>query len=189
MPLLQADVPPGGDYATNCQDYALEAETFPLWAASGTAILGTGGSVYGTAINVRRTFTVTNLVASVTTAGATLTASSSWGLLFNSAGTLLGKSVDQSTNWASAGLSTMPLTAVGSLTLTPGLYWGAVVSTGSTLPIFAKSGAPLLLFNNAVGVAISRCGILATSITTAPANITPGSITQTAAVPYWFGLS
>jgi hypothetical protein len=190
MPLLQADVDNGVSDMIGCLDYGVAVESFPAWAASGTAILGTAGSVYGTAIQVRRTITVTSLLAHVTTAGGTLTAGDSWGLLYSSAGTLLGQSTDQATPWATAGLSTMALTAkaTGSLTLSPGLYWGAVVSTGTTLPTFAKAGAPQALFNAGLAVGISRCGILATSITTTPAAITPGSIAQANSQPYWFGL-
>jgi hypothetical protein len=187
MPLLGADITPDSD-SVGAQDYGLEYEAFPLYAASGTQLLAAGGSVYGTAIQVRRPFTVTSLVASVTTAGGTLTANSSWGLLFNSAGKLVGKSADQSTAWATAGLQTMALTAVTSLTLPAGMYWGAVVSTGTTLPTFAKSGTPQALFNQGLGVALSRCGVLATSVTTAPTDITPASITQSTAQPIWFGL-
>lgn|SRR5512142_110928 len=187
MPITGADITADSD-SLGCQDYGLEYETFPAYAAGGTAILGTAGSVYGTAIQVRRGFTVTSLVASVTTAGGTLTAGDSWGLLFNSAGTLVAKTADQATAWQTAGLQTMALTAVTSLTLPAGMYWCGVVSTGTTLPTFAKSGAPAALFNNGLAVSLSRCGILATSITTTPANITPANITQTGSQPYWFGL-
>lgn len=187
MPLLGADITADSD-ALGSLDYGLEYETFPLYAAGSTTILGAGGSVYGTAIQVRRPFTVTSLVTSVTTAGATLTANSSWGLLFNSSGTLVGKTADQSTAWATAGLQTMALTAVTSLTLPAGMYWCAVVSTGTTLPTFARSGVTQSHFNNNVAASISRCGILATSVTTSPGNITPSSIAQTNSQPYWFGL-
>lgn len=188
MPLLTADSFDG--LVTDSHDFGFEVETFPLAAASSTAILTTGGSVFGVALNVRRTFTASNLVASITTAGATLTANSNWGLLFNSAGTLIGQSADQSTAWTSTGLITMALTAksTGSLTLAPGLYWAAVVGTGTTLPVFAKSGAPVSLYNAGVSAALSRTGVLATSVTTAPGNITPSSITQSTGLPYWFGL-
>lgn len=187
MPLLGSDITPDSD-SIGAQDYGLEYETFPMYGASGTQLLAAGGSVYGTAIQVRRTTTVTSLVASITTAGATLTVNESFGLLFNSAGTLVAKTGDQSTNWATAGLQTMALISVTSLTLPAGLYWAAVVSTGTTLPTFAKSGAPAALYNNGLAVNLSRCGVLATGVTTSPGNITPSSITQATAQPLWFGL-
>lgn len=179
-------------------DFGYECETFPSWScgASGT-ILTTAGSVFGSALVVRRKVTVTNLVANATVAGGTLTAGQCWGLLYNSAGTLLGQSADQATPWATAGLQTMALTAAstGALTLTPGLYWGAVVATGTTLPTFSRTamgGASVALaaaqYNAQFSASLARCGVLATSITTTPAAITPASITKATGIPYWFGL-
>ena len=179
-------------------DFGYEVETFPSWAcgASGT-ILTTAGSVFGSALIVRRKVTITNLVANVTVAGGTLTAGDCWGLLYNSAGTLLGQSADQATPWATAGLSTMALAAssTGALTLTPGLYWGGVVATGTTLPTFSRAamgGASVALaaaqYNAQFSASLARCAVLATSITTTPANITPASNTKATGIPYWFGL-
>ena len=178
-------------------DFGYEVETFPVWANTSGTILTTAGSVFGTALNVRRKVTVSSLVANVTVAGATLTATNCWGLLYNSAGTLLGQTADQATPWATAGLQTMALTAAstGALTLTPGLYWGAVVATGTTLPTFSRAaigGASVALvaahYNGPAGAAVARCGVLATSITTTPAAITPASITKATGIPFWFGL-
>lgn len=182
------------------EDFGLSAWTFPIPSCHTTGkILTTGGSVFGSAIYVRRTITVANLVANVTVAGGTLTASDCWGLLYNSSGTLLAQSADQSTPWATAGMQTMALTVVSgqSLTLQPGMYWGAVVGTGTTLPTFAVAGnaaaavsiaADSAFYNYGVSAAFSRCGVLATSITTTPANITPANITQSTGLPIWFGL-
>lgn len=181
-------------------DFGFEAWTFPIHNCHTTGkILTTGGSVFGSAIFVRRTFTMTNLVAMVTVAGGTLTAGDCWGLLYNSSGTLIAQSADQTTPWSTAGLQTMALTAKTgqSLTLQPGMYWGAVVGTGTTLPTFAVSGHAAAVvsiaqdsafYNATVGASVSRCGVLATSITTTPANITPSSITQATGLPLWFGL-
>lgn len=188
MPVNASDTWDG--LVADSHDFGLEVESFPLASAAGTAILAAGGSVFGTALIVRRAFTATSLLASVTTAGATLTANSNWGLLIRADGTLIAQSADQSTAWATAGLQTMALTAKSgqSLLLQPGLYWGAVVGTGTTLPTFARSGAPAALYNMGLAAAISRAGVLATGVTTAPANITPANITQATAQPYWFGL-
>jgi hypothetical protein len=179
-------------------DFGYEVETFPSWAcdAAGT-ILTTAGAVFGSALVVRRKVTITNLVANITVAGGTLTANDCWGLLYNSAGTLLGQSANQATLWATAGLQTMALTAssTGSLTLTPGLYWGGVVATGTTLPTFSRSamgGASVALaaaqYNAQFSASLARCGVLATSITTTPAAITPANITKATGIPLWFGL-
>jgi hypothetical protein len=178
-------------------DFGYEVESFPVYACASGTILTTAGSVFGVALNVRRAFTATNLVMNVTVAGATLTASDCWGLLYNSAGTLLGQSADQSTLWATAGLQTMALTAAstGALNLTPGLYWAAVVATGTTLPTFSRAamaGASVALaaaqYNGQYSAALARCAVLATSITTTPANITPASNTKATGIPYWAAL-
>lgn len=182
----------------DAHDFGFEAESFPLYACGATGtILTTAGSVFGTAIYVRRRVTVSHLVANITVAGATLTASNCWGMLYDSTGDLLGQTADQSTAWATAGLQKMALTAsgTGKLTLNPGLHWGAVVATGTTLPTFSRSAlssASVALaaaaYNANVAAAKSRCGVLATSITTTPADITPASITQATGIPIWFAL-
>jgi hypothetical protein len=182
----------------NSFDFGYEVESFPVasCAASGT-ILTTAGSVFGVALIVRRSFTVTNLVMNVTVAGGTLTAGDCWGLLYNSAGTLIGQSADQTTPWQTAGLQTMALTAAstGSLSITPGLYWAGVVATGTTLPTFSRAamgGASVALaaaqYNGQYSAALARCAVLATSITTTPANITPASNTKATGIPYWAAL-
>lgn len=189
------DIADGG----NANDFGLVAETFPIYscATSGT-ILTTAGSVYGSAIFIREKVTISTLYMNVTVAGATLTAGQCWGLLYNSSGTLIGQSADQSTPWATAGLQTMALaaSATGSLTLPAGMYWGACVATGTTLPTFSRSAmssASVALvssfYNLGAGAAQSRTGVLATGITTTPANITPSAITQATGIPYWLGLN
>jgi hypothetical protein len=187
-----------GQILADSFDFGYECESFPVYAcANAGTILTTAGSVFGVALNVRRNFTCTNLVMNVTVAGGTLTASDCWGLLYKSDGTLLGQSADQSTLWATAGLQTMALTAAttGALNLTPGLYWAAVVATGTTLPTFSRAGmggASVALaaaqYNGQYSASLARCGVLATSITTTPAAITPASITKTTGIPLWAAL-
>lgn len=169
-------------------DLNLDAWAFDFHAAGGTAILGTAGSVYGSQIIVRSAFAPTNLVAHITTAGGTLTASDCWGLLFSNAGTLVGQTAQQATLWATAGLQVMPFTTLSPGTLQPGKYWAAFVATGTTLPTFATSSAPLLLANMGTSAALARFGILATAVTTTPASITPASIAITGALPIWAAL-
>jgi hypothetical protein len=194
MPDIRSDK--NFDVDPSCRDYGYEAETFPAYACTAGTILTTAGSVFGSRIIVRRRVTVSTLVANVTVAGGTLTAGSTWGLLYSADGDLRGQTADQSTPWATAGLQTMALTAAGAgLTLDPGIYWGAVVATGTTLPTFSRAavgGASVALvsaqINAGLAAAKSVCGVLATSITTTPADITPGSITQATGIPFWFGL-
>lgn len=197
MPELVSDLQDVNDGGISASDFGLTAWSFPISACAATGtILTTAGSVFGSAIWVRRKVTVSHLVANITVAGATLTADQCWGLLYSSDGDLRGQSTQQATAWATAGLQSMELTAAGAgLTLQPGMYWGAVVATGTTLPTFSRSAmgsasAALAsaFYNHGAGAALSRCGVLATSITTTPADITPASITQSTGLPIWFGL-
>lgn len=182
---------------SDSQDFGYEVESFPVWACTSGTILTTAGSVFGVALDVRRRVTVSNLALNVTVAGATLTAGQCWGMLFNSSGTLLGQTADQATNWATAGWYSVALAAdsTGSLTLNPGLHWAAVVASGTTLPTFSRSaigGASVALvaaqYNGPAGAAVARCGVLATSITTTPADITPANITKATGIPLWAAL-
>lgn len=178
-------------------DWGFEAWTCPVVACAPTGvILTTAAAVFGSAIYVRRRVTVSTLVANVTVAGGTLTADQCWGMLYASDGDLIGQTAQQATLWATAGVQSMALTAAGAgLTLKPGLYWGAVVATGTTLPTFSRAAvqsASVALasafYNVNVAAAKSRCAVLATSITTTPADITPASATQATGLPLWFGL-
>lgn len=198
MPDLVSDLADVNDGSASPAEWGFQAWTFPPASAAATGtILTTAGSVFGSAMLVRRRCTVSTLYANITVAGATLTASQCWGLLYSSDGDLRGQTAEQSTPWATAGLQSMALTAAGAgLTLNPGWYWGAVVATGTTLPTFSRSAmgsasAALAsaFYNATVGAARSRCGVLATSITTTPADITPGSITQSTGLPLWFAVN
>lgn len=196
MPNLVSDLYDVND-GGQASDFGLTAWTFPIYGcgSSGT-ILTTAGSVFGSALTIRRRTTVSTLCANITVAGATLTAGDCWGLLYSSDGDLRGQTADQTTPWQTAGFQEMALTAKGAgLTLDPGQYWCAVVATGATLPTFSRSAmasASVTLgqafYNAGAGAAKSKCGVLATSITTTPADITPASITQSTGIPYWFGL-
>ena len=165
--------------------------------ASGTAILGTAGSVYGSAITLAAPASIGNLWYDVTTAGATLTSGDCWALLFGPGGVLIGQSASQHTIWATAGLggtaaggTALVAATTGSLTSCPaGVYYGAVVATGSTLPTFATSGAPPAVYNANMGAAASKCAILATAVTTTPASVTPSSYAQAGSLPIWMALS
>jgi hypothetical protein len=178
-------------------DVGLVAWTMDPYVAVGTFGPGqaeTAGTVYGTALWVRRNVTISTLVVVTTVNGTTLTANSCWGLLYSSNGTLVAQTTDRSTAWAAgAATQAMALTAVTSLALTPGMYWAGIVSSGTTLPTFraTSSGVNAVSANFGAGllaVASSRCCVLATGVTTAPGNITPSAITQTAAQPLLAGI-
>jgi hypothetical protein len=109
--------------------------SYPPIACSGV-LTGTGGVIRIARIPLAPGVkTITNLVAAVGTAGATLTANQNLGAVFDNAGNLIGVTADQSTAWTSSGTATMPL---GSGPFTGAWPWvyGALLANGTTIPKF-----------------------------------------------------
>lgn len=150
---------------------------------SSTATINpTAGSVYMMAIPLRQAATVTNIIMSVVTPGATLTAGQNFAGLYNSSGTRVGVTADQSAVWTSVGAYVMPFTAPANLTA--GMYYGAFVSNGTTRPQFGAEASSAAVMNTSLTAATYRSSIGATSQTTLPASITMAS--RTAASFSWF---
>lgn len=81
--------------------------------------------------------TVSQVFLSISAAGATLTAGSNRIGLYNSAGTKIGETADQSAVWNSGGWKAMTLTVIGgqSLALTANaVYYLAYLASGTTRP-------------------------------------------------------
>lgn len=95
------------------------------------------GVVYVTAVPIRRSCTITNVINCVGVAGSGLTSGQNFAALYNSAGTLLSQTADQTTAWASTGIKTMALGAAQAVT--PGIYYVAVWSNGTTPPKFLET--------------------------------------------------
>jgi len=106
--------------------------------ASGNSLLG-GGFEHLIRVVPLRDGRVTYVHVGLHSLGVTLTANQCWAGLRNQAGTLLGKTASQHTNWAS-GLyeKKMPLATpadvVGGVPV-----WVCFVANGSTLPGFARN--------------------------------------------------
>lgn len=176
-PFLPSDV---GWLAWN-YDPALIVNSSTLPSLGGIVLIG---------VNVRSPVSCTNVITVVSTAGGTLTASENFAGLYNSAGTLIGTSADQTTAWGSAGagLKTMAL-AGGPFTLPAGMYWVALVANGTTSPAFGRNVNNVAgLVNGANSAATSRYGGILSGQTSLPGSITPSSITQQG-VGFWAALS
>jgi hypothetical protein len=136
---------------------------------------------------VNRATVVTNVHIAIGTAGTGLTSGQNLVGLYDSSGTRLAVSADQTTAYGTAGLKTIPLTA--AQTLAVGSYYIAFLSNGSTPPkllrghSFSASG---LNANLTTGAA--RFLNTANGQTTLPASITL-SAQSTQAVARWAGLS
>lgn len=145
-----------------------------------------------TLVKVRTTapVTPTNLYAHITTAGSGLVAGQSFAGLYNAAGTLIGTTVDQATNWASAGAKIMGITATstGSLTLLPpGIYYIALLTVGTTPPLFARASG-VGTTNANLGSGAYRFATYGTGLTALPATLTLTSMAQ-AAIAWWVALA
>jgi hypothetical protein len=149
--------------------------------ASGTMQPG-AGFIYLTMVRAESAVKVTNIVAQVNTAGATLTSGQCLAGIYDMDGNLRAKTADQSTAWTTTGLKTMALTAQGSYTLTlpggPGThYWIAILANGTTKPIFAAKPSVASLID-----ALLVQGLIPASKIRAGYDITGSKTALTAAI-------
>jgi len=169
-------------------DLGLLAWTYDIGvSASGSA--PASGVVNLIRVNIRQAISVTNVVLAVTTAGSGLTSGQNFAGLYNSAGTLIGTSADQSASWASSGLKTIALTG-GPFALSAGTFvWVAIVSNGTTPPTLFRTGvlaaAPV---NAGFAASTARYATNGTATTALAGSITPGS-NVLAGTAYWAALS
>ena len=165
------------------------AESYDPMLISSTVSFS-AGIIYLARVNVRAAISVTNIITYMGAAGTTLTASENYGGLWNSSGTLIAATADQSTAWEANPntFHTMAL-ASGPYALSAGFYWVGILANGSVTPRFGfyPSQTPGLPNNPALTASTSRFGYYGTAQTSLPA-ITPASITQIADC-FWAGLS
>ncbi|MFR0351779.1 hypothetical protein [Streptomyces sediminimaris] len=103
----------------------------PATLGAGTDTM-TAGVLYLMAVKVADPTVVTNVHIGIGEAGAGLTAAQNFAGLYDSAGTLLSGSADQSATFASAGHHAIALSS--AQTLDPGVYYVAVLVNGTTPP-------------------------------------------------------
>lgn len=168
-------------------DQNLIAWTYDPSLIRGTGIATVSGTVYLMKVKiVNRATVVTSISMGIETAGATLTAGQSLLGLYDSTGTRLGVTADQSANWTSTGMKTVALTA--PVTLNVGTYYVAMLSVGTTPPQFATAAGGNV--NISVGLTSGnlRYIIGPTAQTSLPASITLTSFTGSTA-SRWAALS
>jgi hypothetical protein len=168
-------------------DHALMGWTFDPAAVQGGTLVATAGRLELARVRASGSL-ITNILLTVTTAGATLTAGRNLAALFTDAGALLATSADQSTAWQSTGLVTCVLGTPQAVT--PGAYYRVgFFATGSTLPTFARGSVAVsaAALNPGMAAPTLRYSTADTGLTTAmPA--TAGAQTA-AATAWWAGLS
>lgn len=129
------------------------ASTRPAWAPSDNGLLAgnfdpgeagdqidtLNGEILWSKLWVPQRVTIANLVANLSSPGSGFS-SGNYGMLYSSAGTLVAKTAEQSTPWATAGVKSMALTVEGGQSLTlggPGVYVIAgVMSRATSRPFF-----------------------------------------------------
>lgn len=133
------------------------------------------GSVYLCKVKiVDRATVVSNIHVGLEVGGTTLTAGQSLVGLYNSSGTRLVVSADQSANWTTSGMKTIAITPQ---TLAVGSYYVALLSVGTTPPQFSTGAGGSVNINVGLSTGTSRFLIGPTSQTSLPASITLGSQT------------
>lgn len=148
-----------------------------------------GGGVYMSKIILREPATVTNILATVTTAGSGLVLNQNFAALYDDLGNRLGVTGNQSVAWAVSGLKTMPLTA--PVVNPAGVYYAALLSNGTTQPTFARgsllSAGPETV-NAGLTASTYRYSLGPTAQTSMPLSITMGARSADAR-SWWMALS
>jgi hypothetical protein len=168
------------------EDHGFLGWTFdPMFAQSST--VGTAGTLYINKVKLPGPAQITNLHLFVGTAGATLTASQCYALLYSPAGVLLGQTAAQNTAWTTTGLKTMALTA--SARVQNNFCYVGFYSNGTTQPAFLRGAAVNTAASNMnLATPSMRFASVNTGLTTTIPN--PFQTTQTATInAYWAAVS
>jgi hypothetical protein len=188
--LLQYPLSTVNTAAFNQADHNLLAWTQdPATLRASGDVLASSGVLYLAKLKiVNRSTLVSNILYGVVTAGATLTAGQNFVGLYNSSGTLLSGTADQTTNFGSTGLKTAALTT--PQTLAVGTYYVAFLSNGTTKPALAMgAGHGIAAITNAgLTLSTARFASYGSAQTTLPSSFIPGN-TGFASGAYWAALS
>ena len=158
----------------------------PVIGGSGSA--PTSGTIYVMKVSAQTGGTVSNIVATITSvAGVSLTSGQNFVGLYDSTGTRIAVTADQSSAWTSNGVKAMALTS--SVTIRGGSdYYVALLCNGSTPPSFMRSGTNLSAPNANQSNALQRFSVNGTGISL-PGSLTLSSNTSTNAITLWVALS
>lgn len=142
-------------------------------AATSSNLTLTSGLLYFIAVRATDTRTLSNLWVHVFTAGSGLTTGQSLLGLYDSTGTLLATSGDQSTAWATTGAKAAAISA----SVTAGnTYYVGVLSVGTTPPALSRGSGTGGLGNLGLTSAPYRFNTGASGQTAMPSSVTPSSL-------------
>jgi hypothetical protein len=197
--------PAGGATATIAQGGTGQTtDPLPPWMASDSGYLAwnfdagaIGGSTAVTnntitlvRINIRKAMSVTNVLLAINGGGTGLVTNENFAGLYSSAGTLIGATADQTSNWAGGGLKTLALTG-GPFNLSAGTFvWVAILaneSAGGTPTFWRGQNNSGSVQNAGTTVSTARWATNTTG-TTLPASITPSASSLISAT-FWAALS
>lgn len=157
------------------QAHNLSAWTFdPAVAQSGSTV--TSGVVFLGKILLEEAASVTNIIVTLATAGSGLTSGQNFAGLYDSSGTLIAVTADQTVTWANGtGAKTTALVG-GPYSLPAGAYYGALLANGTTPPQFIRGHAiSSSTLNIGLTAATGRYLTSGTGQTALPASIALGS--------------
>lgn len=171
-------------YNTGAQSQGLVQWNYDSEAAvsTNTVVLGT---IFMNKVYLAEGQVVNGLGTTVLTAGASLTYARA--ALYNSAGTQVALSTDQTTNWTSTGYKVNTLSTPYTVP-TSGFYWVGLLTTGTTAPVCASSNGTQTTFNANTSGATLRHGTAGTGQSALPGSITMSSMVSTGA-SFWTGLN
>jgi len=188
---------PSGLEWSNPVNPALQYNDLLGWTSDGADaengyLLSAAATIYLGRVPLPAPLTVTNVISWTTNiAGVALT--HSFMALFNSAGTIIGQTADQSAAWVNAFVKNVLPLVGGPYVCTPlaanDFLWVAIyVGTAVTLPTFyaAPAGAPPAY--GLTTAARSRYGYIAQANTATLGNIIPANIAAVAQIP-WMAIS
>lgn len=155
----------------------------PEIANSGGLLVTT--TIYLHKIIINTAVTATNIVVGVTTQGGTLTSGQNLCAIYNSSGTRLAITVDQTVAWGTSGGKACALTA--PVALPAGTYYIGILSNGTTPITVAESPGFSQAYNNVQAASLLRHSTNGTG-TTLPASVTLASNVSSARST-WVGIS
>lgn len=173
---------------TSASQAGFKAMPFAPELAASSSIL-TAGTVTMSQVTLPAPATLSTITVGVFVAGSGLTAAQNFAAIYNSAGTRVAVTADQSTAWATVGEKNMALTS--SYNAPAGVYYLAVVSNGTTPPtLFRTISTPnaAAMINHGMTAATARYTTGPTGQTTMPASVTMGSRTLSGTA-FWMGVS
>lgn len=170
---------------TSAKTHGLVGWTYDPSGANQNLTVGSGQIVMGK-ITLLTVTTINNILYSLASSGSGMTSGQNFVGLYNSSGTRLAVSADQTTNMGSSGEHIAPVTTV---TVEPGDYYVVILMNGTGIPnLHASLSTGTGLTNVNLSVGSLRASTLSGTFTSLPASITMANQGGSGYLT-WFGLS